>query len=75
MTCEEFVGHLSAYIDSELDGELRADALEHLATCDRCPVVLNTTERTIELLRRVGRGGLPEERRQAVLERIRSALP
>lgn len=74
MTCEEFVGHLSAYIDRELDGPLRADAREHLATCDRCPIVLSTTERTIELLRRVGGGALPEERRQAVLERIRRAL-
>ncbi|HET8906981.1 MAG TPA: zf-HC2 domain-containing protein [Ktedonobacterales bacterium] len=49
MTCEELVHYLSAYIDHELDAELSRDAQEHLATCQRCQVVLNTTQRLILL--------------------------
>jgi anti-sigma factor RsiW len=49
MTCEELIQYLSAYIDHELSGELRRDAQQHLATCERCQVVLNTTQRLIFL--------------------------
>jgi anti-sigma factor RsiW len=49
MTCEGLVQYLSAYLDHELDAELSRDAHEHLATCQRCQVVLNTTQRLILL--------------------------
>jgi anti-sigma factor RsiW len=75
MTCAELVRYLSDYIDQDLDEELRAEAQQHLATCDQCHTVLRTTKRTIDLLREVGSRPMPAERRRAVLARIREALP
>ncbi|MEJ2679019.1 MAG: anti-sigma factor [Gemmatimonadota bacterium] len=74
MTCAELVRYLSDYIDHDLDAGLRADAREHLASCDNCSTVLRTTERTIELLRKVGSRPMPPEQRRAVLDRIRESL-
>ena len=50
MDCETLVKHLSAYIDGELNPELCQELEKHLAGCDNCRVVLNTTKRTIDLV-------------------------
>jgi anti-sigma factor RsiW len=74
MTCAELVRYLSDYIDQDLDEALRADARDHLATCDKCRAVLQTTQRTIDLLRRALGRPMPADHRRAVLDRIRGAL-
>lgn len=74
MTCEELVAYLSAYIDHELDEELRHDAQEHLASCQRCRVVLNTTQRLIFLGQGQQRRIIPAERREHLYARLRSSL-
>jgi predicted anti-sigma-YlaC factor YlaD len=74
MNCEELVAYLSDYIDGDLTQELRADAQEHLATCQNCRVVLDTTQQMIVLLRRSGPRTIPIERRQALYEKLRAAF-
>jgi len=49
MKCEELVTYLSDYIDDNLSEALTAAAREHLATCQNCSVVLDSTQRTIAL--------------------------
>lgn len=51
MTCEQVVQYLSDYIDAELDKPLAAAVQEHLATCQHCHIVLDTTENAIVLFR------------------------
>jgi anti-sigma factor (TIGR02949 family) len=48
--CEELLGSLSAYIDGDLNPELCQELERHLAGCDNCRVILNTTRRTIDLV-------------------------
>ena len=48
--CEELLGSLSSYIDGDLSPELCQELEKHLAGCDDCRVVLNTTKRTIDLV-------------------------
>jgi anti-sigma factor RsiW len=48
--CESLLGSLSEYIDSELNPQLCQEIEKHLAECENCRVVLNTTTRTIDLL-------------------------
>lgn len=55
MDCETLVKHLSAYIDGELDEQLSEEARQHLATCQNCRVVLDSTRRTILLYREQAR--------------------
>jgi anti-sigma factor RsiW len=74
MTCEELIQYLSAYIDNELDGELRHDAQEHLATCQHCLIVLNTTQRLIFLGRGQQQRVIPATQREHLYERLRGEL-
>lgn len=75
LRCEDLLNYLSAYIDGELDAQLSAAAREHLATCQNCSVVLDSTQRTILLYREQGQvevlGGT---RREALYARIAAAF-
>ena len=75
MDCETLVTHLSAYIDGELDTKLTDEAREHLATCENCRVVLNSTEQTIVLFRQHERARtIPADRSRALFDQIAKAF-
>ena len=69
--CEELLGSLSAYIDGDLDPELCQELEKHLAGCDDCRVVLNTTKRTIDLVHSpLEKPDLPEDVRERLFKRL-----
>jgi len=69
--CAELLGSLSAYIDGDLNPELCQELEKHLAGCDDCRVVLNTTRRTIDLVHSpVEKPGLPEDVRERLFKRL-----
>ena len=74
MTCEELLQYLSDYIDQNLDEELTAAAREHLATCENCRVVLDTTQQTIFLFREQGQRTIPAGRRQRLFDQLQDAF-
>lgn len=74
MKCDELLDYLSDYIDRDLDEELTAEAQEHLATCQNCRVVLDTTQQTIFLFREQGRRAIPAERRQRLFDQLQEAF-
>jgi anti-sigma factor (TIGR02949 family) len=70
-TCEELLGSLSAYIDGDLSPELCQELEKHLAGCDNCRVVLNTTKRTIDLVQTpLEKPDLPDEVRERLFKRL-----
>lgn len=70
--CEELLGSLSAYIDGDLDPELCQELEKHLADCDNCRVVLNTTKRTIDLVHTpLEKTDLPEDVRERLFKRLK----
>jgi len=69
--CDELLGSLSAYIDGELSPELCQELEKHLAGCDNCRVVLDTTKRTIELVHSpIEKPDLPEDVRERLFKRL-----
>jgi anti-sigma factor RsiW len=74
MTCEELITYLSSYIDDELDEDLTREAREHLATCQNCQIVLNTTQRTILLGRGQAQRTIPADRRGPLFVRLQEAF-
>jgi predicted anti-sigma-YlaC factor YlaD len=70
MNCEELISYLSDYIDQNLDEELRLDAQEHLATCQNCRIVLDSTQKTILMYRQAGLQRIPGGRRSALFARL-----
>lgn len=74
MTCDELIQYLSDYIDRNLDEELTAAAQEHLATCQNCRIVLDTTQQTITLFREQERCTIPIARRQRLFGVLQAAF-
>lgn len=75
ITCEDLVLHLSAYLDGELDEELTAAAQDHLATCENCRVVLDSTQKTILLYKQQGQVvKIPSGRKNALYDQIAAAF-
>ena len=69
--CEELLGSLSSYIDGELPPELCVELEKHLAGCDDCRVVLNTTRRTLDLVHDpVEKPDLPDDVRERLFKRL-----
>jgi len=70
LTCDDLDGLLPEFLDGRLDPETGDAALEHLATCDDCRVVVADLRGVGALYREHGRLRLDDEAR----ERIRRAL-
>ncbi len=69
--CEELLFSLSLYIDGELNPELCQELEKHLAGCDNCRVVLNTTRRTIDLVHApIEKLDVPEDVRERLFKRL-----
>jgi anti-sigma factor RsiW len=61
---------LTEFLEGDLDPETEAAAVEHLATCEHCEIVLADTREVMDLARRHGRETVsPEDR-----ERLRASI-
>jgi len=74
MKCEQLLQYLSDYIDQNLDEELTAEAQEHLATCQNCRVVLDSTQQTIFLFREQGKRTIPAKSRTRLFDQLQDAF-
>lgn len=48
--CKHVWQHISAYIEGEVDAELRAEIDKHLETCEICSAVLDSTRNVVILI-------------------------
>jgi len=71
--CAALLDQLHNYIDGELEAALCAEIEEHLAGCDDCRVLVDTTQKTITLYRRQTPVELPEGAMTRLQQALRSA--
>ncbi|MBN1218164.1 MAG: zf-HC2 domain-containing protein [Anaerolineae bacterium] len=69
-TCQALLSQLDDYLDGELEAALCAEIEQHLAGCDDCRVLADTTRKTITLYRQHRRVELPT----GMMDRLRQAL-
>ncbi len=67
-TCKQLMAQLSSFLDGELDPALCEKIEQHLATCPMCPIVVDTTKKTILLYRDAPRQEIPADVRQHLIE-------
>ena len=48
--CKEFLENISDYVDGELAQELRIVIEQHMGECENCRIVVDTLQRTIEIV-------------------------
>jgi len=50
VSCHEVLRELSNYIDRDVNPQLRAEIEAHLAQCQRCSMVLDTTRKMLYIV-------------------------
>ncbi|MFZ0411232.1 MAG: zf-HC2 domain-containing protein, partial [Candidatus Acidiferrales bacterium] len=72
--CKTLVVELESYLDQELDAELRAEIEQHLGKCKKCRVIVDTTQKTIQIFCNSEPAPLPVDTRdrlhQALVKRL-----
>jgi anti-sigma factor RsiW len=75
VNCKKVILELTSYLDGVLDASVRIDLEQHLARCEDCRVVVDTTRKTIQIFCNSEPVPLPDEVRErlhtALLERFR----
>ena len=61
MNCKGLIIELTEYLDDSLDASVRVELELHLAKCENCRVVVNTTRKTIEIFCNAEPAPLPED--------------
>lgn len=74
MTCEQLTPYLSDYIDKAVGEPLAAVARDHIVTCSRCHILLDTTQKTITLMQSNRARVIPAQDRAALYAEIEKAF-
>jgi len=61
LTCKDFLGELSDYLDENTDAELRAKLERHITECPNCWVIADTTRKTIQIYKGMDPYPIPPE--------------
>jgi anti-sigma factor (TIGR02949 family) len=71
-SCETLLGSLSDYIDGELGEELCRQIEKHIAECENCRIVVDTTRKTIDLVHASNdpQTNLPDDVRDRLFKRL-----
>lgn len=67
-TCKQIMAQLSNFLDGELDPAYCEKIEQHLATCPMCPIVVDTTKKTIALYHDAPQTEIPPQVRQHLIE-------
>lgn len=74
ITCQSFLDDLSEYIDGDLAAEFRVTFEAHLAKCPNCWVVLDETQKTVEIVQRFDCHPMPADVKDRLLEALSAKL-
>jgi len=72
LTCKEFLGELTDFLDERTKDEIRAKLERHLAECPNCWVICDTTKKTINVFKGMKECSIPDDvhsRLMAAVER------
>ena len=78
LTCKDFLGELSEYLDEAVDIQTRIKLEEHIAECPNCWVIADTTKKTVQIYRGMEPYPIPgdvQARLMAALEKKMAAGP
>ncbi len=69
-TCHDLLDGLSDYLDGEASSQLCAEIERHVATCERCRIVVDTLRKTVTLYRQLPQPLMPAEARERLYKRL-----
>ncbi len=70
VTCKDFLRELGDYLDENTDPALRAELDRHINECPNCWVVLDTTQKTINVYKGMDAQPLPEHLKAKLMDAV-----
>ena len=68
--CHHLLHELSGYLDGEASAEVCAEIERHLADCEDCTALVDTTRKTITLYRKLPQPDLPTGARERLYKTL-----
>jgi anti-sigma factor RsiW len=74
LTCKEFLQELNDYLDDVVDVSLRSRIESHITECPNCFVILDTTQKTIQVYKGMQAQVLPDDVESRLLKAVERRL-
>jgi anti-sigma factor RsiW len=72
--CNEVIAELANYLDDQIAAEIRRELEVHLAHCQTCRALVDSTRKTITIVTESRSFELPESVSARILERIKTRV-
>jgi anti-sigma factor RsiW len=70
INCADFMAELDNYLDGEVAAAVRAQLEHHLAHCQFCTVLVDSTRKTLKILTDNGLFDLPQEAFEPISKKV-----
>ena len=74
ISCADFMTEIGNYLDGDVAAEVRAQLEQHLAHCQTCTVLVDSTRKTLKIVTDSGAFDLPEDAFRPLGEKIMARL-
>jgi len=70
LTCKQFLQELNDYLDPNTDAEMKRRLETHVTQCPNCFVIVDTTQKTLQIYKGVEPQSVPEDVKTRLLKAI-----
>jgi anti-sigma factor (TIGR02949 family) len=70
LTCKQFLQELNDYLDPNTDPELRRKLESHVTECPNCFVIVDTTQKTLQVYKGCQPQNIPEDVKTRLLRAL-----
>jgi hypothetical protein len=70
LTCKQFLQELNDYLDPNTDAEMKRRLESHVTECPNCFVILDTTQRTLQIYKGIEPQSIPEDVKTRLLKAL-----
>ena len=74
ISCSDFMAEIGNYLEGDLAAEVRQQLENHLAHCQICHVVVDSTRKTLKIVTDTGSFDLPDAVSRPITERVMARI-
>ena len=74
INCADFMAEIGNYLDGEIAEEVRLQLEHHLAHCQTCTVLVDSTRKTLKIVTDAGSFDLPEVTFKPIAEKVMARI-